>query len=256
MPTIKDNAVCVRLRDWSESSQIVVLMTEHHGKVAAAAKGAKRTTPSTMAKFSGGVELLTAGEAVMIVKPSTELAQLIEWDLVDAHWHLRRNLRAYQLAMYGADLVHHIVQDHDAHPATYHALRRLLSEVGGAGGGRGGDAKPQAADAALLRFQWDVLVDMGSRPVLDRDAQTGGAIDAGSPTVGFSASAGGVVADTGAGDRWRARRETIDLLAAVEADDDLSGYDAEALDRANRLLCTYLRSILDRQLPTMDYVLK
>ena len=32
--------------------------------------------------------------------------------------------------------------------------------------------------------------------------------------------------------------------------------DAKAIERANRLLCVYARAILDRHLPTMDFVLE
>ena len=81
MPSFTDSAICIRKLDWSETSQIVVLITEGHGKVSATAKGAKRQSPSTLAKFSGGIELLTAGEAVLITKPTADLANLIEWDL-------------------------------------------------------------------------------------------------------------------------------------------------------------------------------
>lgn len=245
MPTITDEAVCIRLMDWSETSQIVVLMTADHGKIAATAKGAKRTTPSTLAKFSGGVELLTVGEAVFIVKPTTELANLIEWDLRDACWHLRRNLRAYQIAMYSADLVHHLVSDHDPHPATYAALRALLSEL----------ADPATHGLELLRFQWRLIDDLGYKPVLDRDAQTGRPIDESAATVAFSAIEGGLVADTGEADRWRMRRATLDALRAVAANGPLPG-DDEAIWRANRLLCVYYRAILDKQLPTMRCILE
>lgn len=245
MPAIKDQAVCIRIVDWSETSQIAVLMTEDHGKVSAVAKGAKRQTPSVLAKFSGGIELLTAGEAVMIVKRGAELATLTEWDLLDAHWHLRGDYRAYRLGMYAADLVHHIVQDHDAHPRTYRALRSFLSEVRDV-------AKPQAA---LLRFQWEVVEDMGLRPVLETDAETGEELSGEGEALGFSAAAGGVVADTGRGDRWRVRRSTVRLLRDLAEGRELGG-DDEALTRANRLLCVYFRAILDKQLPTMGAVLE
>lgn len=237
----------LRLLDWSETSQIAVLLTEHHGKVSATAKGAKRQTPSTLAKFSGGLELLGLGEALLLIKRPTELALLTEWDLLDANWHLRRNLRAYRLAMYAADLVHHVVQDHDAHPATFAALRDCLRDL----------FEPVNQAAAMLRFQWAVVEDMGLRPVLEHDVETGEELASMPATVAFSPTAGGVVSDTpGASDRWRTRRATIELLQRVAAGQDISDASADAIQRANRLLCVYFRAILDRQLPTMEVMLE
>lgn len=244
MPSVKDIAICLRLMDWSETSQIAVLLSREHGKISTVAKGAKRQTPSTLAKFSGGLELLAVGEAVWIAKRTTTLATLTEWDLLDPQWHLRRDLRAYNLAMYAADLVHHLVQDSDPHPVTFEALRRFLRELGG--------TEPHAA---LLRFQWALVDDMGYRPVLDRDAQTGESLPSSGEALGFSATQGGTVADTGATDRWRVRRSTIELLRRVEAGEEVAAGESGSLERANRLLCVYFRAILDQQLPTMAFVL-
>jgi DNA repair protein RecO len=243
MASVKDHAIVVRLMDWSETSQIAVLLTAEHGKISATAKGAKRQSPSTLAKFSGGLELLGEGEAIFILKRGTELANLTEWDLTDAHWHLRRNLRAFGLAMYAADLVHHLVQDSDPHPGTFAALSQFLAELAG-----------ENQQAGLLRFQWALVNDLGYRPVLDRDVQTGGELPAGE-TLGFSAMHGGTVADTGGTDRWRVRRGTITLLQHAAGGRLADDAPPEALERANRLLCVYFRAILDRHLPTMDTVL-
>ena len=140
MPTIKDDAIVLRLVDWSETSQIAVLLTREHGKISATAKGAKRQTPSIMAKFSGGLELLAGGEAMLLTKPGRDLANLIEWDLRQGHWHIRRSLRAFELAMFAVDLTHHMLHDHDPHPQTYAALAEALGVLGAAAsaGGPGG----------------------------------------------------------------------------------------------------------------------
>jgi hypothetical protein len=173
--------------------------------------------------------------------------------------------------MYGADLVHHLVQDADPHPGTFKALSRFFRELAEPGGSGGGGVPGAGAGAALLQFQWGLVMDLGFGPVLDRDAQTGAELGGGQ-TVGFSAIHGGTVADTGASDRWRVRRSTIDLLSriaagqrgsgggggsdeTVEVEGAEIGGDGEVVERANKLLCVYFRAILDRSLPTMDAVL-
>jgi DNA repair protein RecO (recombination protein O) len=245
MPTVKDNAICLRLADWSETSQIAVLLTERHGKLSATAKGAKRQAPSSLAKFSGGVELGTGGEAVLMIKNPNDLANLIEWDLRRPHWRLRQSLSAYRLGMYALDLAHHLVHDHDPHPRTYEALRDFLADLD----------RRSDHPAALLRFQWTLVVDLGYEPVLDRDAQTDEPLPDVAETAAFSAEAGGLVADTGAPDRWRVRMKTVQSLRAVASGEDPARFDEPTLDRANRLLCVYFRALLDKQLPTMDYIL-
>ncbi|HAC09503.1 MAG TPA: DNA repair protein RecO, partial [Phycisphaerales bacterium] len=53
MPTIRDEAVCVRHWDFSETSQTVSLFLRDHGLVRGLAKGARRERGS----FSGGFDL-------------------------------------------------------------------------------------------------------------------------------------------------------------------------------------------------------
>jgi hypothetical protein len=55
---------------------------------------------------------------------------------------------------------------------------------------------------------------------------------------------------------WRVRRETIAALRATASGQLNGSTDAKSIERANRLLCVYARAILDRHLPTMDFVLE
>jgi DNA repair protein RecO (recombination protein O) len=245
MPPLSDQAICLRLRDWSETSQVAVLLTRTHGKLAVVAKGAKRRTPSAMSRFSGGLELLSRAQAIIYPKSAAALANLAEWDLLDAHWHLRSDLTAYRLGMYAADLTDHLLIDADPHPPVFDALARLFGGLCGTDG-----------YLALLQFQWASVVDLGYEPVLDRDAQGAGPATAAGPTVAFSVSAGGLVEDPGPADHWRVRRSTIALLRQLRAGQPIDDADARVVIRANRLLCAYFRAILDRHLPTMDLLLK
>ena len=76
MPRFKDQAICIRHIDWSETSQIVALLTEQLGIIRAVAKGSRRTSPGSVQRYSGGVELLTLGQAVGMIKSSVDLASL------------------------------------------------------------------------------------------------------------------------------------------------------------------------------------
>ena len=96
----------------------------------------------------------------------------------------------------------------------------------------------------LVEFEWALLCDTGYQPQLDRDAATGAPLPEGTPTLAFSPGAGGVVADTGETDRWRVRRETIELIRAVAAGTVAGTPSPELCDRAARLLATYIRELL------------
>ena len=249
MPRIKDQAVCIRRFDWSETSQVVSLLTRDHGKVRGLAKGSKRTSPGAVARFSGGIDLLTRGQIVAVIRPSAELATLTEWDLQDPYPHLRRNLSAQRIAMYGADLANALLADHDTHPNSHDALTTLLTEL----------AEAKQHNSALLRFQWTLLDDGGYRPHLDQDAATGQALTDQS-TYCFDALAGGITGLTSRGTKhagpWAVRRETVQALRSVANDlSDSNAATETTLRRANRLLCVYARAILDRHLPTMDFLL-
>lgn len=236
MPTIRDQAICIRHWDFSETSQTVSFLTREHGLLRGLAKGSKREKGS----FSGGIDLLTIGEVVAIVKRERDLATLTHWHLERAFPVLRRDLEANRSAWYMADLVHAMLRDHDPEPAIFDALVEALGALGASGD----------SGAALLRFQWRLLHVTGYAPQLELDSETRRPLPA-SDTLAFSAAAGGVVADTGAADRWRVRRETVDLLRRLGRDADRGDATAEQVERANALLAAYLREILGQELPTL-----
>lgn len=242
VPATPDEGICIRQWDWSETSQTVSIFTKNLGLVRAIAKGSKRPK----AAFSGGIELLTRGRLGILLKPTTELGTLTEWDLLQTFPALRTSLRAHQAGLYAADLVHHALQPHDPHPVLYEALVGVLTHLGTTAEG-----EPRAwVEVGLVRLQWAVLVETGYRPVLERDVATGGRLDEEAAAYRFDPELGGVRGDVDGESGWRVRAETIRALAGVVTG-NAEEVDAGTLERCNRLLASYLRHLLGVEPKTM-----
>jgi DNA repair protein RecO (recombination protein O) len=237
VPTVIDQAICIRQWDWSETSQTVSLFARETGMVRGIAKGSRREKGA----FSGGLEVLTRGEMVAIIKPGADLANITAWDLQEIFPALRRSLGVFYASMYLADLAHHAVSDRDPHPALFDALLAALRDVA-----------PGAERPAVLRYQWATLVETGYRPEVDLDVASGLPLG-GARTYAFAPHQGGFTRDAGpyGGPLWRARAETLDLLRTLSRDGgaDLAGASPDAVDRSSRLLDAYLREVLGRAIP-------
>src|SRR3954447_11015522 len=61
---VTDDGICLRVTDFSETSQIVGMFTRRHGMVPLIAKGAKRASKKNV--MSGPLDLLTSGEVVFV----------------------------------------------------------------------------------------------------------------------------------------------------------------------------------------------
>lgn len=235
MGSIRDDAICVRHWDFSETSQTVSLLLREHGLLRGLAKGARREKGA----FSGGIELLTRGHVEGIVKSSTSLATLTSWDLSETFPAVRATYEGYAAAMYMADLTGQLLRDDDPHPGVYDALLSALR------------ALEEGTGGVLLAFQWALLAECGYAPELHRDVRTGLALAA-APTYAFAPSLGGLVADEAgaAAPTWRVRAKTVDVLREVDSTGRAGG-SADVVDRANRLLASYVREILGKEPPSM-----
>ena len=245
MPRFTDDAIVLREHDWSETSQLVTLLTREHGKVRGLAKGSRRTSPGSVARFSGGFDLLTRGQVIARTRPTTELAQVTEWDLQYPHHRLHHDLDALHAAYYAADLANALYIDEDPHPNAFAALQSFLEAVAE------NIEEKVNVPGALLRLQWELLDDAGYRPELERDVRTEGPL----PNAGsyhFDPVAGGLTSHAAPG-TYGVRRGTVHLLRELANHiETVPPASMESLHRANRLLATYARALLDRELPTMS----
>lgn len=264
MAGIIDEGLCLRTWDWSETSQTAMVFTRGLGIVRGLAKGAKRPKHP----YSGGLEMLTRGRVGVIVRPTSELALITSWDLVETFPALRQSLRVHNAGLYIADVLQHAIHDHDPHATLYdqviESLRLLAGEPGAA------VAEGRIAPA-MLKFQWAALVETGYKPELDTDVRTGEPLDMEKP-LAFAPTLGGfVVSDAMPGEtpapngQWRVRAQTLHLLkqfsgGGLEALVEIGGGSGDepgeslAMERANRLLASYIRYVLAAEPATMPLV--
>jgi len=234
--TIRDDAICIRHWDWSETSQTVSLFSRDHGIIRGIAKGSKREK----SPFSGGVELLTLGEVVAIVRSNGSLATVTAWDLRESYPGVRRSLRAFYVGSYLIDLIHHAVTDADPHPGLFGQMTGLF------------DLLAERPEEALLRGQWAVLAETGYTPAMPR-----GAIGPGVPVCFLPREGVFLVGDAAASrpDGWRVRPETVAACGHLAAECALpEALESETIARAGRLLGSYLRHVLGAELPTVGPV--
>ena len=234
MPTITDQAICIRQWDFSETSQTVSLFGRGLGLFRGIAKGSRRPR----ANFSGGIDLMTLGDVVAIVKPGRDLATVTEWGLARVWWGIRRDVRANRVAYYMAECVSRMLDQQDPHPNVFDALVAALDALDG----------KAPHEEVLVRFQWSLLVDTGYKPKLD------GIESNQEETLLFSAREGGLVQGEETPDQWRVRRGTIETLASLQETGELSGHDSRSTWRATRLLAAYMRELLGAEPSTMRFV--
>jgi len=238
VPSLTDEAVCIRHWDFSETSQTVSLFCREQGILRGLAKGAKRVG----GRFSGGIDLLTRGQVVAIVKPGRDLATLTDWTLLRAYRALRHDLVANRVAYYLADLTGRLLAPMDPHPRLYDALVTGLEAMETPLEGHA------LAWACVARFQWWILLEAGLQPRLELPDGSGATLSFRPDEARFEDPAA-----SGTGSAWKVRRTTVLLLQSLAADPSaaslatLAAGDPEVLRRANRFLAAYLREILQSE---------
>jgi DNA repair protein RecO (recombination protein O) len=250
MPPVSDSCICLRKLDYSETSQILMLLSRSHGIVRVMAKGAHRRTKAGASRFDGGIDLLDVGQGVFSADASRELALLTEWKLQEGNPQLRRSLRPLYLGLYAAELVSISFEEHDPQPEVFDQLRLVLADL----------ASPRL-EQAFLAFQLDLLREAGFLPELGVCVNCGSAVGEG---VSFAASRGGVVCKSCQGafpERLGLDIRLVRLLQmilALPAENEirrLPQLTRHQTDPINLLLAEHIQYSLGRPLRMAYYIL-
>jgi len=180
---IKDTAICLRAVNYSETSQVVTLLTRDNGKIAAMAKGSRRAKST----FDGAIEVFSFGQA-MFTEPAVhdQLCTLTEFVQMPRFRMLRANLSAMNAGLFAVELTESFCQPYDPHPDLFDALCGGLETL------QQSD-DPTTVLIGLVQYQLTLLLHVGIMPRLNACANCGSAAQGLRGELYFSSAANGLL---------------------------------------------------------------
>ena len=240
MPLYRDEAIVLRTHKLGEADRIITLLTRHHGRVRAVAKGVRRTT----SKFGSRLEPFTYVDL--------QLAEGRNLDIV-TQAETRSAFSAelgYDYERYTAGTVMLETAERLVTEEKEPSLQQFLLLVGGLRAMTEGEKRAsQVLDSYLLR----ALSVAGYAPSFSHCARCG---DEG-PHKAFSPSAGGALcADCRVPGSASPSTATLDLLGALLAGEwtVVAAAEPRSLREASGLVSAYLHWHLERGLRSLEYV--
>jgi len=144
----RENAICLRTTDFSETSQVVQFLTRGQGVVRLLAKGTKRPK----SKSGGMIDLLAEGELIYSHGGRETLGTLMEFSETVARGDLRADGRRLNMALFALEAAGEMLAEGDAHAEVFDLLHHTLIRLG---------QSDAPLEAVLAYFQWRLLRHVG-----------------------------------------------------------------------------------------------
>lgn len=248
-----DLGVVLRTTPLRESDLLVVLLTEHHGRITAVARGGRKS----QRRFAGALQLLVLGRYQLGRPPRGELWNLESADIA-REWHaLASDVVAVAHASYVAELAGALLPTETPEPHALELIVALWDTL----------AEGGPSPAALRTVEIALLDLAGHRPALDACAACGRSELAGAV---FDPIRGGVICRVCAATSRSAGVRTIEAgalaylraTAAVDSPGEARGLDRDprfvASDRtAGRdALIAMIQTLVGKPLKSLEYIAK
>lgn len=251
MALVADQCICLRKTEYSETSQVLALLSREHGLVRVMAKGAHRVTKQGASKFGGGIDLLDLGDAVFTDRTEKDLLTLCEWKLRDGHLDLRRSLRGLYLGFYAAELAGLLIEQRDPHPLLFERMEATLAELG-----------TPRLEQAMIAFELHLLRQSGHLPELAACVECGQIIAERGP-ISFAPLLGGVICrncELAIPQRGSIDGRLVGIMRHIlelekkSATARLPAMTRHQTDPINRLLGDYIEQMLGRRLRVLKWI--
>jgi len=207
-------AIVLRSTSYGEADRVVTLLGRNTGRVAALARGARKS----LRRFGGGLGLGAEGEASLRERAGADLAVLEGFDVVEPRHGLGRDLGRTAHAGYAAELCDRLCALRHPEPEVYDWLARFLALL-----------DEQGAGVERLRaFELGLLGRLGLGPSW-RACVACGRRDLGEETVLLQPERGGFVC-SGCGQRGTPLQFPTRAALARLSEAELEDAAAPALD--------------------------
>jgi DNA repair protein RecO (recombination protein O) len=244
MALFSTSAIVLSALRYSETSKIVRLATREHGVQSAIAKGALRPR----SRFGAALQLLSEGQAQLLMKEHRELHVLTAFDLRRLHVGLTAELERYASACTLAEVMLRFAPA-APHPESFDLLQAALEQLETAATG---EAEPLG-----FRALWQLVSVLGFAPSLDSCVIDGTPLPAEGP-LPFSTREGGALCSACAtrhGVTQLPAQARSDLLTLLDPAAPLPSLDPKYAAAHRRLLARYIRHHLGEgaELPALEF---
>lgn len=179
MPAYKANAIILRRIPLGETDKILTLYTREYGKLAAVAKGARRTT----SRIAGASEPLMFLRALLADGRNFDV--LTQAEIRESFPMIRTDFNLFLRATYACEVIDRVSEERDPSPEAFDLLLSTLYVL----------QRAVDPDATLHSFELRLMSQMGYEPQLSACAVCDRPLDdtAGIIAAGFSPERGGTV---------------------------------------------------------------
>jgi len=241
----KDLAICLRVLDYSETSQIVTFFTRANGKISAIAKGSKRAKSA----FDGPVEAFSLGKIVFTQTTNEKLATLTEFEQEPPFTHLSTDLFALNCSLFCAELVNCLTNEYDPHSQLFDQFVQFLKNSQDFKG-------KSSALAMLVLFQLTLLQEIGLQLILKICVNCKNSFNDAWPETYFSSTANGLICrdcEPNFADKIRLTKPAANCLGNLKM---IAQADEKTLNEIEKVMVYHFTELLHRPPKMAKYILK
>lgn len=242
--SFRTQAIVLKRRDFGEADRLLTLLTPHHGKVEAIAKGARKPTSAK----SGHVELFALTD--VLIHRGRNFGILTQAELVEPYLMMREDLQRGAYASYVAELIDRFMaMDDDGQTELFALVKETLARLCD-------DTDPRLA---VRYYEMRLLDAVGFRPELNEcvisheiilpEDQYFSFSEGGVVSPGYAHLSEGLVPIT---------MTTLKLLRHLQrspyARVKSLGIHAALHNDIERIILAYLTYILEQKLQSVDFI--